>query len=104
MSRLAAHLVGVTIYHGQFWIATTIAVTSVLLLEWKTALENLSRRLPGEEILAFTKFLLLTAVILPIVPDRTFGSFGFNPFKAGLIRGAASGLSYGSYLLYEPGE
>ena len=99
MSGLAIYLVGVLISHGQFWIGTTIAVTSVLLLELKTALENLSRRLPREEILAFAKFLLLTGVILPIGPNRTFGSFGFNPFKAWLIVVAASGISYGSYLL-----
>jgi uncharacterized membrane protein (DUF4010 family) len=99
MSGLAIYLVGVLVSHGQFWIATTIAVTSMLLLELKTALEGLSRRLPGEDILAFAKFLFLTAVILPIVPNRTFGSFGFNPFKAWLIVVAASGISYGSYLL-----
>jgi uncharacterized membrane protein (DUF4010 family) len=99
MSGLATYLVGVLVSHGQLWIATTIAVTSVLLLELKTALEGLSRRFPGEEILAFAKFLLLTAVILPVVPDRTFGSFGFNPFKAWLVVVAASGISYGSYLL-----
>jgi uncharacterized membrane protein (DUF4010 family) len=99
MSGLTTYLVGVLVSHGEFWIATTIAVTSVLLLELKTALENLSRRLPREEILAFAKFLLLTVVILPIVPNRTFGSFGFNPFKAWLIVVAASGISYGSYLL-----
>jgi uncharacterized membrane protein (DUF4010 family) len=99
MSGLTTYLVGVLVSRGEFWIATTIAVTSVLLLELKTALENLSRRLPREEILAFAKFLLLTGVILPIVPNRTFGSFGFNPFKAWLIVVAASGISYGSYLL-----
>ena len=104
MSGLATYLVGVLVSHGQFWIATTIAVTSILLLELKAALENLSRRLPGEEILAFTKFLLLTAVILPIVPNRTFGSFGFNPFKAWLIVVAASGVSYGSYLLQKASQ
>lgn len=99
MSGLTTYLVGVLVSHGQFWIATTIAVTSVLLLELKTALEGLSRRFPGEEILAFAKFLFLTAVILPIVPDRTFGPFGFNPFKAWLVVVAASGISYGSYLV-----
>ena len=45
------------------------------------------------------KFLLLTAVILPVMPNRTFGTFGFNPFKAWLIVVAASGISYGSYLV-----
>jgi uncharacterized membrane protein (DUF4010 family) len=46
----------------------------------------------------------LSAVILPIVPDRTYGSFGFNPFKAWLIVVAASGISYGSYLLQKVSE
>jgi uncharacterized membrane protein (DUF4010 family) len=104
MSGLTTYLVGVLVSHGQFWIATTIAVASVLLLELKTALENLSRRLPGEEVLAFAKFLLLTVVVLPIVPNRTFGSFGFNPFKAWLIVVAASGISYGSYLLQKASQ
>jgi uncharacterized membrane protein (DUF4010 family) len=99
MSGLATYLIGALVSRGEFWIATTIAVICVLLLELKAALENLSRRLPGQEILAFAKFLLLTAVILPIVPDRSFGSFGFNPFKAWLVVVAASGISYGSYLL-----
>jgi uncharacterized membrane protein (DUF4010 family) len=98
-SGLVTYLVGVLVSHGQLWMATTITVTSVLLLELKTALENLSRRVPRKEILAFANFLFLTAVILPIVPNRTFGSFGFNPFKAWLIVVAASGISYGSYLL-----
>jgi uncharacterized membrane protein (DUF4010 family) len=104
ISGLTIYLVGVLVSHGQFWIGTTIAVTIVVLLELKTALENLSRRLPGEEILAFAKFLLLTAVILPVVPNRTFGSFGFNPFKAWLIVVAASGISYGSYLLQKASQ
>ena len=99
ISGLAMYLVGVLVSRGEFWIATTIALISVLLLELKTVLENLSRRLPSEEILAFTKFLLLTAVILPVVPNRTFGTFGFNPFKTWLIVVAASGISYGGYLV-----
>jgi uncharacterized membrane protein (DUF4010 family) len=99
VSGLATYLVGVLVSRGEFWIATTLAVVSVLLLEFKEALESLSCRLPAKDILAFTKFLLLSAVILPIVPNRTFGTFGFNPFKAWLIVVAASGISYGSYLL-----
>ena len=104
VSGLATYVVGVLVSRGEFWIATTIAILSVLLLELKTALESLSRRLPGPEILAFAKFLLLSAVILPIVPDRTYGSFGFNPFKAWLVVVAASGISYGSYLLQKVSE
>jgi uncharacterized membrane protein (DUF4010 family) len=99
MSGLVTYLVGVLVSRGDFWIATTLAILSVLLLELKQMLEGFSERIPGPDIFAFTKFLLLTAVILPIVPNQTFGPFGFNPFKAWLIVVAASGISYGSYLL-----
>src|SRR5260370_39817868 len=76
-----------------------MAVISILLLELKEFLESLSTRIPATEILTFTKFLLLTFVILPIVPDKDFGPFGVNPFKSWLIVVAISGVSYGSYLL-----
>jgi uncharacterized membrane protein (DUF4010 family) len=33
------------------------------------------------------------------VPNRTFGTFGFNPFKTWLVVVAVSAISYGSYLL-----
>jgi uncharacterized membrane protein (DUF4010 family) len=81
------------------WIATTIAVVSMLLLELKEFLENLTTRIPAVEILTFTKFLLLTFVILPIVPNKDYGPFAVNPFKSWLIVVAISGVSYGSYLL-----
>jgi uncharacterized membrane protein (DUF4010 family) len=71
----------------------------VVLLELKAALESLAKKVPGDEILTLAKFLLLTAVILPIVPNRTFGAFGVNPFKTWLVVVAVSAISYGSYLL-----
>ncbi len=99
MSGLVTYLIGVLVSRGDFWIATTLAILSILLLELKEMLEGLAEKVPGPDIFAFTKFLLLTAVILPIVPNQTFGPFGFNPLKAWLIVIAASAISYGSYLL-----
>lgn len=99
VSGLVVFVVGALVAYGQYWVATTLTVIGVALLELKTALENLTKRVPGDEILTFTKFLLLTAVILPILPDRTFGAFGFNPFKTWLVVVAVSTISYGSYLL-----
>jgi uncharacterized membrane protein (DUF4010 family) len=99
VSGLVTYVVGALVSRDQFWIATTLAVLSMLLLELKEFLENLTTRIPGEEILTFTKFLLLTFVILPVVPDKDFGPFALNPFKSWLIVVAISGLSYGSYLL-----
>ncbi len=99
LSGLLTYVIGALVSREQYWVATTIAVLGVALLELKQALEGLTKRVPGEEILTFTKFLLLSAVILPVVPNRTYGTFGFNPFKTWLVVVAVSAISYGSYLL-----
>ena len=99
MSGLVTYVIGALVSREQFWIATTIAILSILLLELKGFLENLSTKIPAAEIFTFTKFLLLTFVILPVVPDKDYGPFAINPFKTWLIVVAISGVSYGSYLL-----
>ncbi|HTR46305.1 MAG TPA: MgtC/SapB family protein [Verrucomicrobiae bacterium] len=99
LSGMVTYVVGALVAAEKYWIAVTLTVLGVALLELKTALESLARRMPGDEILTFSKFLLLTAVILPIVPDQTIGPFGFNPFKTWLVVVAVSAISYGSYLL-----
>jgi uncharacterized membrane protein (DUF4010 family) len=99
ISALTIYVVGGLVYQGHFWIATTLSVASALLLELKSALEGLTKRIPPEEIFTFTKFLLLSAVILPIVPNQAFGPFQINPFKTWLVVVAVSTVSYGSYVL-----
>ena len=99
MSALTTYLVGALVSHEQFWIATALSIASVILLELKSALEGLARRVAPDDILAFTKFLLLTAVILPIVPNQELTAFHINPFKTWLVVVAVSGISYGSYVV-----
>jgi uncharacterized membrane protein (DUF4010 family) len=99
LSGLATYVVGALVSRNEFWIATTLTILAMLLLELKEFLENLATKIPGPEIFTFTKFLLLTFVILPIVPDKDFTPFALNPYKTWLIVVAISGVSYGSYLL-----
>lgn len=99
ISALGTYLLGALVYHDQLWIATTIAVISMFLLELKSTLEGLTRRIAPEEIFTFTKFLLLTAVILPVLPRASFTPFEINPFKTWLVVVAVSTVSYGSYVL-----
>lgn len=99
VSGLVTYVIGALVSRDQLWIATTIAVISMLLLELKEFLENLTVKIPAVEILTFTKFLLLTFVILPVLPNKDYGPFAINPFKSWLMVVAISGVSYGSYLL-----
>ncbi len=99
MSGLTTYLVGALVFYGHLWIATTLCVASLLLLELKTALETIATRTAPAEILTLAKFLLLTGVILPILPNQQFGPFHLNPFRTWLVVVAVSTISYGSYIL-----
>ena len=99
ISGLATFLVGALVCYGHFWIATTLGVASLLLLDLKTALEKLATTIAPREILTFTKFLFLTGVILPVLPNQEYGTFHINPFKTWLVVVAISAISYASYVL-----
>jgi uncharacterized membrane protein (DUF4010 family) len=99
ISALTTYLVGALVARDHFWIATTLSVAGVLLLQLKVALEGLTRRMAPDEILTLTKFLLLSAVILPVLPNQAFGPIAINPFKTWLVVVAVSAVSYGSYVI-----
>ena len=99
MSGLATFLVGALVYYGHFWIATTLCVASLLLLDLKAVLEKLATSVAPHEILTFAKFLLLSGVILPALPNQEFTQFHINPFKTWLVVVAISAISYASYVL-----
>ncbi|WP_024545162.1 MgtC/SapB family protein [Picosynechococcus sp. NKBG15041c] len=99
MAGLATYILGPLVYGGDFWVASSLAIASLILLELKAFLEGLAQRFSEEDIFTFTKFLLLTIVILPILPNQTLTSFDLNPFKTWLVVVAVSTVSYGSFLL-----
>jgi uncharacterized membrane protein (DUF4010 family) len=99
MTGLLTYVLGALVWAGYFWIAVTVVVASMLLLELKAGLESLTQRIPTDEVITFTKFLLLTVVILPAVPNHDYTPFHINPFRTWLIVAAVSAVSYGSYVL-----
>ncbi|WP_199154230.1 DUF4010 domain-containing protein [Chromobacterium sp. ASV23] len=99
MTGLATYLIGVLVCRELYWLAATLTVASLLLLEFKTRLETLAQRIDPTDILIFTQFLLLAAVILPLLPNQAMSRFQINPFNTWLVVVAVSAISYGSYLL-----
>jgi len=101
-SEMAAILtwgVGGVAAGGQYWLAVAGGVVAVLLLHEKERLEGLVDRIPRGELGTLVRFLLLTGVILPVVPDHSFTALQVNPYKIWLVVVAVSGISYLSYLL-----
>jgi uncharacterized membrane protein (DUF4010 family) len=84
---------------GMYWLAIATGVITVILLQEKHLLEGLATKLPRHELSTLLRFLLLTAVVLPVIPSRDFTPFEINPFKLWLVVVAVLGVSYVSYLL-----
>ena len=84
---------------GMYWLAIATGVITVILLQEKHLLEGMATKLPRRELSTLLRFLLLTAVILPVIPNRDFTPFEINPFKLWLVVVAVLGVSYVSYLL-----
>jgi uncharacterized membrane protein (DUF4010 family) len=99
VSVLVAYMVGALVAREMLQVATAVAIISVLLLQMKAELESFAVRLPRQEVTTFVKFLLLAAVVLPVLPNHAYTQFGINPFHVWLVVVAVSGISYAGYLL-----
>ncbi len=76
---LIAYIIGIFVYFEQFYTATVLTVITAVLLASKNVLESFAKKLSQEDIVAILKFIIITAVIYPILPDKNFG--WFNAFN-----------------------
>jgi uncharacterized membrane protein (DUF4010 family) len=99
MAALAAYLVGALVARDLMWIACSVSVACVMLLQSKAELESFAIRLAPHELGTFVQFLLLSVVILPVLPNANYTQFHINPFRTWVVVVAVSGISYASYVI-----
>lgn len=76
----------------------SIAVVATFLLSAKPTLHPLVQRLSSEDVAGTLKFLIVAVVVLPLLPDRTYGPLDvLNPFQVGVLMVLISGLSFAGY-------
>jgi uncharacterized membrane protein (DUF4010 family) len=73
ITSLLAFLFGALVWWQMPGLAAALAVVTVLLLASKKPLEDLAHRIGQSDLNAALQFAVITLVILPVVPDRTFG-------------------------------
>ena len=95
-------LAGALSYLGEMVLAVALGVTITVLLSLKLEMQRFVARLTREDILAALKFGVITAIVLPVLPNETFGPPPFdifNPYHIWLIVVLISGISFLGYLL-----
>ena len=99
VSALLTFITGALALLVDVWIAMALGVLNTMLLSEKAMLESYVERLSKVEFLATIKFILVTVIILPVLPNHEFTQFHINPFKVWQIVVIVSTLGFIGYLL-----
>jgi uncharacterized membrane protein (DUF4010 family) len=99
ISALLTFITGALAMLVDVWIAMAMGIVNTMLLSEKAMLESYVERLSKVEFLATVKFLLVTLIVLPVLPNKEFTPFNINPAKVWQIVIIVSTLGFIGYLL-----
>lgn len=102
VALLVMFLVGAYVVAGDWVVAVAIGVGVAVLLQFKVELHGLVDRLGDADVRAVMTFALISGIILPVLPDRTFGPFDvLNPFEIWLMVVLIVGITLAGYACYK---
>jgi len=97
---LLVYSFGPLISTQPLWMTALLYVSIVFILNSNRGIEKYVKDINLSEFETLGKMVLLSAVILPLLPDtRTFPYIPLSPFKIWLAVVVISAISYGGYLL-----
>lgn len=99
IAALLIFVVGVLSLLADIWIPMALGIFTTLLLSEKAELEKYIEKLDKSEFLAVIKFLIVTIIILPALPDQNYTRFNLNPYKIWQIVILVSSIGFVGYFL-----
>jgi len=83
---------------GYLLHATVVAAIVFCLLRFKKVLHHFSHSLSKMDLTQATQFLIISAVVLPILPNTTYGAYAaLNPQRIWLMVVLISGIGFAAY-------
>lgn len=102
ITALLAFIVGALCGWSHVDVAAVVTVVCLLLLTLKDYLHRLARRVELADVEATLKFAVISVIILPLLPNETFGPPPLdviNPYKIWLMVVLIAGLNFLGYVL-----
>ena len=82
------------------WLYIMVVVAVLLFMEMKHNFAEFAQRMKNDEMVTLAKFLAISGIILPILPDENLlPDINLTPYTVWLATVVVSGISYLSYLL-----
>ncbi len=101
VAMMVTILIGALCYWGELALAVAVGIATTVLLSLKVETDRLVRALTREDIFAALQFAVITAIVLPVLPNESFLPPPFdvlNPFKIWLMVVFISGISFVGYV------
>lgn len=98
-SVLLTYMAGALSYVADVRLPVAIGVIVALLLSEKPLLESYVERLDKNEFLATLKFLLVTVVIYPALPNEDYTIYHLNPARIWQLVVLVSAVGFAGYIL-----
>lgn len=100
VAAILTFLLGVLVVSDHALVAIALAVMTSLLLAMKGELHGFIRNMSVEDIHVTLQFALVSAVVLPLLPNRAIDPLGLiNPFEIWLLVVFVSGIGFSGYVL-----
>lgn len=101
VAMMVMFVVGVMLAAQMREAAVAIGVGATILLQFKEPLHGLAKRVGDEDFRAVLQFALVTFIVLPVLPDRTYGPFDvLNPHRVWLMVVLVVGMSLAGYIAF----
>lgn len=102
VALLLMYALGAYLVYGQLAIGVGVGAVTALLLYMKSTLGEFVDRLEPKDIRAIMQFAAISLVILPILPNQTFGPYGvLNPREIWMMVVLIVGLGLIGYFIYK---
>lgn len=99
-SGFASFLIGVLVVQSQTTLAIAVAILFTGILALKNNLHQVARNFDQTELFAILKFLIISAVILPFLPNQTLDQWDiFNPYHVWLMVIFVAGIRFIAFFL-----
>jgi uncharacterized membrane protein (DUF4010 family) len=99
---LLMYSVGASLAVGDRTLAVAVGGLVAVLLQSKSTLHGLVKKIGYEDIKVVMQFVLLSLVILPVLPDQTYGPYQvLNPRDIWLMVVLIVGISMSGYFAYK---
>ncbi len=99
ISAFLVFVVGILCGMQEYLVATVMCLVIITISYFKRPMHKWAKKVKHVELMSTMQFMLITFVILPLLPNASFGPYEFfNPYIVWLMVVLVSGISFASYI------